>query len=177
MGWQAYTETPFVKTFPGGKQYGLVQTWPTKFNDKFKQDFTLTDTNPDMKHFEASAVNDYKACMQTLFGPDCLEKVPIKYAHKVQKNDSPIYFGKTEDLQKFFRLNTDAMKQCSIKEMTETGFISTGEDGKGTKLEKPFSMEPNKEYVVYKKKGWESMGCLSSRNNLNESVSSSVKEK
>ena len=25
----------------------LVQTWPTKYNDKFKKDFMITSTNPD----------------------------------------------------------------------------------------------------------------------------------
>jgi hypothetical protein len=157
------TDTPFVKAFPGAKQYGLVQTWPTKFNEKFKQDFKLSDTNPDSKAFEASAVNDYKACMEALFGPDCCKKVPIQYATKTTVIDNPIYHGMTEDLRKLFLGSPAAMAECSIKEMTPTGFMSQGEDGKGTKLEKPFTMEANTEYVVYKKKGWESMGCCKTK--------------
>jgi hypothetical protein len=155
---KTYPETPFVKTLPGNK-YALVQTWPTKFNDKFKQDFELSDTNPNPKNFEGSAVNDFKACMQELFGKDFEKKVPIKYAHRTQKNESPIYLGMTEDLQTFFKANPDEMKSLSIKEMTPDGFMSSGEDGKGTKVEKPFTMLPKTEYVVYKKQGWETMGC------------------
>merc|ERR1712079_157916 len=64
---KSFVDTPFVKSLPG-KQFAVVQTWPTKFNDKFKQDFELKETNPNPKNFEAAAVADFQACMQSLFG-------------------------------------------------------------------------------------------------------------
>jgi len=159
---KAYTETPFVKSRAmAGDKHTLVQTWPTKINEKFKKDFKITESNPDMKKFEAAAVNDFKACIQEMFGKDAVKKVSIKFCHKATDNEFPCYLGTTEDLLKYFSLkdNAAAMSAVGIKEMTSNGFLATGEDGKGNKIEKPFKMEPKIKYVIYKKVGWETMGC------------------
>jgi len=142
---KAYIATPFVKNHAMvGDKHALVQTWPTKINDKFKNDFKISDTSLDTK-FEAAAVNDFKACMQEMFGKDAFKKVSIKFCHKVTDNENPCYRGTTEDLLRYFSLkdNAVAMSAVGIKEMTPNGFLATGEDGKGNKVEKPFAMEPN----------------------------------
>jgi len=157
-----HADTPFIKDILGPK-YTLIQTWPTKINEKFKQDFKMTDFNPDPKKFEAGAVTDWKATIQALSGEDATDKVKIQYCHKTTNNDFSCYLGVTEDLLLYFKENNEAMIAVGIKEMTRTGFVATGEDGKGTKIEKTFTMDPKTQYVVYKKVGWETMGCCKTK--------------
>jgi len=143
---KAYTETPLVKSHTmAGDKHTLVQTWPTKINEKFKKDFEISDSTRDTKKFEAAAVTDFKACIQEMFGKDACKKVSIKFCHKVTDNENACYLGTTEDLLSYFSLedNAAAMSAVGIKEMTPNGFVATGEDGKGNKVEKPFAMEPN----------------------------------
>jgi len=165
---KAFTETPFVKhvTIPGS--HALVQTWPTKINDKFKNDFEMKDTNADTKKYESAAVNDFKACIEEMFGKDATKKVPIKFCHKATDNTFPCYLGTTEDLLSYLKDNTQAMSAVGIKNMTENGFVATGEDGKGNKIEKQFSMEPKIKYVIYKKVGWETMGCCKTKDQFDK---------
>lgn len=152
-----YSQTPFV-TQAGGK-YRLVQTWPMKFNDKFRQDFVCLYTNPDPKHFDPAAVEAFKACIETMFGADATNKTPIQFCHKVTENNFQCYVGLTESLIHYLKENKQEMMEAGIKEMTSDGFVATGEDGKGNKFEKPFKMERKTKYVIYKKFGWETMGC------------------
>jgi len=154
-----YTETPFVKDMPTGNLHTLVQTWPTKLNVEFKNSFKVQDTNPNPDKFSAAAVADFKTCVQALFGEDATKTMPIKYCHKQTNNNNPCYLGMTEELLMYLSNNKKAMEEVGIKEVTKEGFVATGTDGKGNNIEKPFTMEPKKEYVVYKKAGWETMGC------------------
>jgi len=153
------SETPFV-TMSGGK-YSLVQTWPTNFNDKFKQDFDCKETNSDQKHFEPAAVKAFKTCIENekLFGAGATDKIKIQYCHKVTENTNPCYVGMTESLKEYLQENQAEMTAVGIKELTSDGFVSTGVDGKNNSLEKPFTMDKATKYVIYKKVGWETMGC------------------
>jgi len=153
----AYSETPFV-TESGGK-FSLVQTWPTKFNAKFKEDFECNETNTDTSHFEPGAVQAFKTCIDTLFGEDATDKSRIQHCHKVTLNNFPCYVGLTESLKDYLKKNPAEMTEVGIKELTPEGFISTGKDGKDNPVEKPFKMESNTKHVIYKKVGWETMGC------------------
>jgi len=119
----------------------------------------MFDANPDTAKFSGSAVADWKQCMNDLFGSGATEKVPVKYCKKTTQNQHPCYLGMTEELLAYLKDNTEAMNAVGIKEMTSNGFLATGEDGKGNKIEKPFTMDPKTKYVIYKKVGWESMGC------------------
>jgi len=40
------------------------------------------------------------------------------------------------------------------------GFMADGTDGNGQKFEKNFRLTPGEQCVVYRKTGWESMGCI-----------------
>jgi len=97
--------------------------------------------------------------MNDLFGPGATEKVKVKYCKKKTENKHACYLGMTEHLLAYLKNDQGAMNAVGIKEMTNNGFVATGEDGKGNKIEKAFSMEKNKKYVIYKKVGWETMGC------------------
>jgi len=158
-----YCDTRFVKK--SGMKHTLVQTWPTKINDKFKKEFKITDTNPDIKQFESAAVNEFKACIDELFGKDAVKKVGIKYCYKVTENKFPCYLGKAEALIEYLQDTKAAMQEVGIKDLTSDGFgfVASGEDGKGNKIEKPFKMEATTKYVIYKKVGWETMGCCKTK--------------
>merc|ERR1711874_785402 len=94
-----------------------------------------------------------------MFGTGATNKTRIEYCHKQTENTFPCYVGVTELLIEYLKKNKGEMMAIGIKEMHKDGFLANGEDGKGNKIEKPFKMEPNTKYVVYKKVGWESMGC------------------
>jgi len=152
-----YAETPFIDE-SGGK-YRLVQTWPTKFNDKFKQEFKCNETNADPKLFEPAAVEAFEACIESLFGTDATHKCRIQFCHKVTENNFPCYVGLTESLIMYLKQNRQEMRDVGIKKMTSDGFVAKQIDGKGKKGEKTFKMESNTQYVIYKKVGWTTMGC------------------
>ena len=69
----------------------------------------------------------------------------------------------TEELLQYMKEDAEAMSNVGIKNMTEKGFVATGEDGKGNHIEKEFSMDPKTRYVIYKKVGWETMGCCKTK--------------
>jgi len=154
---KAYSETPFVTK--SGDKYSLVQTWPTRFNAKFKEDFECKEDNTDPKHFEPGAVQAFKNCVESMFGTGATDKSRIQHCHKVTVNNFSCYVGKTEALKDYLQKNQTEMTEVGIKELTAEGFLSFGKDGKDKPLEKPFKMEKKTEYVVYKKVGWETMGC------------------
>jgi len=160
---KAYSETPFVTT-----SGGLVQTWPTRFNAKFKEEFERTEATTDTTHFEPGAVQAFKTCMETLFGAGATNKTPIQYCHKVTTNNFPCYVGLTENLKDHLQKNPAEMAEVGIKELTADGFISTGRDGKNNLVEKPFKMEKNTQYVIYKKNGWTIMGCCKTLQQFNK---------
>jgi len=150
-------ETPFVKK--SGNRYCVVQIWPTKFNQEFKTSFAMTDHAPDLKRFDSGGVVDLRDCIKELFGEEAFKKVKIKYCHKERIYESPCYCGTTENLLEYFKRNPDAMEAVNIKNLEENGFVANGKDGRDHPIEKPFTMEPTTEYVIYKKFGWEEMGC------------------
>jgi len=65
----------------------------------------------------------------------------------------------TQKLLEYLRVHVEAMVEVGIKEITLTGFIAKGVDGKKKEFEKEFEMKPDTKYVIYKKVGWEVMGC------------------
>merc|ERR1712008_519847 len=110
--------------------------------------------------FEEAAVEAFKECMELLFGEGATSQVKIQYCTKETINASPCYVGTAEKLQDYMLKNKDAMKEVGIREfVSDTCFISEGADGNGVPIEKPFEMKTDTKYVIYKKTGWESMGC------------------
>jgi len=152
-----YSETPFVTK--KGNKFALVQTWPTRFNAKFKQDFECKEENTDKKHFEPAAVQDFKKCVDSMFGQGATDKCKIQHCHKVTTNNNACYVGLTEALKDYLQNNEDKMKEVGIEKFTAEGFQSFGKDGKDNAVSKPFKMEKKIKYVIYKKVGWETMGC------------------
>jgi len=136
---KAYSETPFVTQSRG--KYSLVQTWPTKFNAKFKEDFECKEANTDTKHFEPGAVQAFKTCVEILFGQGATDNSRIQHCHKVTVNNFPCYVGLTESLKDHLKKNPAEMMQVGIKELTLDGFVSTEKDGRDNPAEKPFKFE------------------------------------
>jgi len=155
-----YCKTPFVDYYDG-KCY-VVQTWPTRFNKDFKESFQCVLTNPNRLQFEEAAVETFRECVETLFGAGATQTAPILYCTKVTTNESPCYVGTTQALKAYFDEHYDAMKEVGIKEfLSDSSFMSEGKDGKEPpeRIEKEFKMKRGTKYVIYKKTGWETMGC------------------
>lgn len=155
-----YCETPFVSKREDGT-FCLVQTWPTSYNEKFKADFKIFSSNPDPKKFDPQAVTEFKECMERLFGEDA-SSLPVLFCHKSLVNVGPIFLGKAENLIELLERYPEKMQELAIKEVSSKSlsFVSDGIDGKGKRFEKTFTMAPLDDYVMYKKVGWETMGCV-----------------
>lgn len=156
-----YSETPFVFKRESGS-YALVQTWPTAFNAKFKSDFTIVEgVNPDTSAFNAEAEDNFRECMKKLFGGAASQQ-PIQFCHKQTEYHFPVFVGVSEALIKFFKNNPAKMREVAIARIDADGlgFVADGTTGKGEKFEKSFKLSPGQKCVIYKKEGWETMGCV-----------------
>lgn len=157
-----YRKTPFVfKRESGKNEYALVQTWPTAFNAKFKSDFTIFEgKNPDTSAFDPEAESDFKECMKRLFG-DVANEHPIQFCHKQTENHGAVFVGVSEALIKFLKRNPEKMREVAIARIEGLGFVADGKRGKdeNDKFEKSFTLQPGQKYVIYRKVGWETMGC------------------
>ena len=155
-----YCETPFVSKREDGT-FCLVQTWPVSYNEKFKTDFKIFSSNPDPKKFDPQAVTEFKECMQRLFGEDA-SRLPVLFCHKSLVNVGPIFLGKAENLIELLERYPEKMQELAIKEVSSKSlsFVSDGIDGEGKRFEKTFTMAALDDYVMYKKVGWETLGCV-----------------
>lgn len=164
-------KTPFVWKRADGST-ALVQTWPTKFNDKFKSDFKTFEKNPNPKDFNPKAVEEFQTAIKAMFGESFDDEEGIfKFCHKQTKNDNPVYVGKAEDimkklvgegneeLRKKFEIDSTGLDPDADKS-DPLGFTATYTDGKGNTGVKCLSMAPDTMYTLYIKKGWETMAMV-----------------
>jgi len=156
-----YCDTNFVSKRKDGT-FCLVQTWPTTYNEKFKADFKISNSNPDETKFVPQAVTEFKECMERLFGMDATKELPVLFCHKALVNEGPTYLGKAEKLIELLMKDNKKMEELAIKEVDagSLSFVAIVTDGKGKQGTKKFTMAPQDEYVMYKKVGWETMGCV-----------------
>ena len=141
----------------------LVQTWSTKFNPKFKKEFTITSTNPDPNVFSEQAVAEFSQACKSLFEINIMDPLPtpILYCLRATTNNNKVYVGTPAELLELLRTNPIVVSEMNIKELTETGFIAGTIDGKGKTDIKAFTM-PTEEvnYALYTKEGWDVMACV-----------------
>jgi len=154
-----FCETPFVWQREDGT-YCLIQTWPITINDKFKGDFEMSaGTNPDPAKFHPQAAADFKESMSKLFG-EAVNGDQIIFCHKRTVSKSPVLVGKSEDLMRGLREHPQLMHDLAIARVeTDLCFVAAGTTGNGESFEKEFHLAPGVETVVYRKSGWETMGC------------------
>jgi len=159
--------SPFVFD-KNGEPY-VMQTWPTRFNEKFKKDFTLYKypNNPDPTHFEVEALEDFKRVALKLFQRSGDEDPPLWLGVRQSENKLPMYEGSGSQLMALLRLRHDIREELSIIKILEPdGFLSKFTDGKNKEGEKPFHMDLNRPYCLYTKQGWETMACVKPWPNL-----------
>lgn len=83
-------------------------------------------------------------------------------AHKKTENESRTFVGYADALIKLIENKKDTVK-TDLKIESTTGkdmFTAKYIDGKGQTGTKNFAMDPNTLYVLYQKKGWETMACV-----------------
>jgi len=155
---------PFVFE-KNGEPY-VMQTWPTRFNEKFKKEYTLHKypNNPDPEHFKVEALEDFKSVMLTLFPRSGDKDLPLWLGVRQSENKLPMYEGTGSQLMAFLRLRHDVREDLRITKILEPdGFLSkftAGNDENKTEGEKPFHMDLALPYCLYTKQGWETMACV-----------------
>jgi len=140
----------------------LVQTWPTNLNEKFRQDFEISEgANPDAAKFQPQAVSEFQEAMVRLFGP-AAASCPILFCHKKLASTSPAVVGLGEKVLAHLKEHPDLMHELAIASIDSDGlgFMADGTNGKGQKFEKHFRLTPGEQCVVYRKTGWDTMGCI-----------------
>jgi len=153
-------DTPFVWRREDGTNT-LVQTWPTTVNDKFRKTFEISEgKNPDSKKFQPQAVSEFQEAMVRLFGPAAANR-PILFCHKKTENTSPAVMGTSEEVLAHLSEHPELKCKLAILSVDREGlsFVSDGTDGDGNKFEKHFTMTEGEQCVVYRKMGWDTMGC------------------
>mmetsp|Transcript_81147 Transcript_81147/g.160868 ORF Transcript_81147/g.160868 Transcript_81147/m.160868 type:complete len:822 (+) Transcript_81147:61-2526(+) len=156
---RGFCETPFVWKREDGT-HCLIQSWPITINDKFRSDFEISvGTNPDPARFHPQAAVEFKESMSKLFG-ETVSDDQIMFCHKCTVSDSPVLVGKSEDIMRGLREYPQLMHELAIARIeTDLCFVAAGTTGNGESFEKEFHLAPGVESVVYRKDGWETMGC------------------
>jgi len=160
-GHRMLRDTAFVWRREDGTN-ALVQTWPTELNENFRKTFEITEgTNPDSDKFSPQAVSEFQAAMVRLFGSTAT-KCPIMFCHKKTVNTSPAVVGVGEDVLAHINENPELMRTLAILNVDSDGlgFVADGTSGDGKKFEKHFSLTAGEQCVVYRKVGWDTMGCI-----------------
>jgi len=158
---QVLSDTAFVWRREDGTN-ALVQTWPINLNEKFRQDFEISEgVDPDSAKFLPQAVSEFQEAMVQLFGPDAVS-CPILFCHKQLANTSPAVVGLGEEVLAHLKEHPDLMRELAIASIDSDslGFMADGTNGTGQKFEKHFRLTPGEQCVVYRKTGWDTMGCI-----------------
>jgi len=153
-------ETAFVWSREDGTN-ALVQTWPTNLNEQFRKTFTISEgTNPAPEKFQPQAVSEFQEAMVRLFGP-AAARCPVLFCHKKTVNTSPAVVGSSEEVLAHIKEHPTLMQELAILSIDSDGpgFTADGISGDGAKFEKHFTLTPAEQYVVYRKAGWDTMGC------------------
>jgi len=153
-------DTPFVWRRKDGTN-ALVQTWPTTVNEQFRNTFEISKgTNPNSNIFQPQAVSEFQETMVRLFGPAAANH-SVLFCHKKTENTSPAVVGTSEEVLAHLAENPVLMRKLAILSVDREGvsFVSDGTDGDGNKFEKHFTMTEGEQCVVYRKIGWDTMGC------------------
>jgi len=156
-------ETPFVWCREDGTK-ALVQTWPTNLNETFRKDFEISEgVNPDSTKFLPQALSEFKEAMVKLFGP-AANSYPVWFCHKKLTSASPAVVGFSEHVLAHVSERPELMHELSIAsiDVGGLGFVADGTNGKGEKFEKHFRLTAGEECVLYRKTGWDTMGCMKS---------------
>jgi len=158
---QSLRDTAFVWRREDGTN-ALVQTWATNLNEKFRQDFEISEgANPDSAKFQPQAVSEFQEAMVRLFGP-AAAKCPILFCHKKLASTSPAAVGLGEEVLAHLKEHPELMRELAIASIDSDGlgFMADGSNGKGQTFEKHFRLTPGEQCVVYRKTGWDTMGCI-----------------
>jgi len=154
-------ETPFAWCRENGTN-ALVQTWPTNLNEKFRKEFEISvGVNPDSTKFLQQAVLEFQEAMVKLFG-DAASSCPVWFCRKTLKSASPAVVGFSENVLAHVSKHPELMRELSIAriDLEGLGFVADGTNGKSEKFEKHFRLTPGEECVLYRKTGWDTMGCI-----------------
>jgi len=153
-------DTEFVWRRQDGTN-ALVQTWATNINQQFRKDFEISEgVNEDATRFLPQAAVEFQQAMVQLFG-HAANSCPLWFCHKQLTNASPAVVGLSEDVLAYVNQHPELMRELSIAriDLDSLSFVADVTNGKGEKFEKHFKMASGEESVLYRKMGWDTMGC------------------
>ena len=94
--------------------HALVQTWPTKYNAKFVEEFNPRNENFDTSMFNPQATEEFTRAMTNMFGEAAVQEIGFKYCHRANKNETPVYVGSSEALMEFLEHSPDVVEELGI---------------------------------------------------------------
>jgi len=178
---------PYIFERPDGTT-ALVQTWPTAFNDqwrdRFAERYPFLEPNPNPDAFEGVAADDFAIAMERAWNNGACTTIDrvsdkikerIEYCVATAENDSIACIGDGRALIDFLKASDDARAEFNIMDpavSTQLGssevtysFISKctypHEPAKDAEDQtKLFNLYPDTRYVLYMKDGWERMACV-----------------
>merc|ERR1719183_2933342 len=154
-----HANSPFVWK-RDDESYAVMQTWPTNYNDKFREEFACSTKNPNPQVFIPQAADEFKKTVVELFGQKA-DAQDILYCHKKSWNPKKVYAGTAGELQQLLRENDQVVRELDIIELTEDGFVCRTIDGKKVEGKKDFRFgDRDTKYALYTKIGWNEMACI-----------------
>lgn len=159
-----FLNTPYI--YQHNSSYLLSQVWPTKYNDSFKQSYSVSSSNPNTSKFSEEAVEIFKSTCNKLF-QDINAGDKILYCSKETLNTNRVFIGTCNNLIKFLKSNPIITTgELNISSVFDNGFVSNVVDGKGKCTTKKFTISDNPkdngQFVIYVKQGWETMASTNS---------------
>jgi len=147
----------FVRKRDNGS-FACMHCWPVKYNEDFRKQFKVSKTNWDFSKFSPRKAHEFRQCMTRLFGE--LGDADLLYCVKSTNNPMKVLLGSSEQLVDFLRVRPALQAEMHIVKMHPDGFISKVLTKGKPDSEKQFRMKRDDGmYVVYVKKGYETMAC------------------
>lgn len=150
----------------------LVHTWPVEFNQQFKKSFTISNKHItgssifNKEHFPLQSINNFKMTCNKLFGKNSVSSDnPIHLCYwKKEPIHCKVFQGLGRDLLKFLLDNKNIMKEFQISKVTNNSnnysFTSIIEIKGKTSGDKTFHINPNINYILYIKFGYQKMAMM-----------------
>jgi len=137
--------------------------WPIDYNEQFKKEWRVEETNFDPTKFDDKAVSAFKAKVAELFSTkkEEVENLQIRYCYKMAVNNHRVYVGTVSAMKAFLRNRPEIQDQMGIVELTAVGFDARWVDGNEKEREKSFRFPPpDTEIVLYTQERWERGACF-----------------
>lgn len=143
--------------------FRLAQMWTVNFNDQFRKDFTVHETNPNTTEFDEEAVKTFVDALVELFGEGARNH-SVKFCTKETQNIERTFVGSPSQI-KTFLAHEGVKESLNISSVGSEGdpnqVVVKTLDNKGNRGSQTFTLgDQDTEQVLYKRKGFTSFMCV-----------------